>query len=186
VAETALTGKLWNVAPTFFTFTVTSAQQAYVLEDGSLPEDQKVRKIIEVERTDVARPYTHTLIPFSERNRGVTDPHYPTLSSGTRSALSAYRRSDGRWVVAFVDKQPDPQTIRVWYEPCRRKLVDAAEEPMQVPRSWHKLIPVAAAVLGKITTNRDPSGLLIIRERWLHQMRMDLDDLTSATRSRAI
>lgn len=187
VPEVEASHQEYNVVETPITIAVSSANREYTVSTPGDDGHTDVRKIVEVERTDVTNPYTLDFCPFSERNASFGGSYLPYLKVVASERVYVYQLSDGFWRLGFRSRQPVTQTVDVWYVPAIARLTGSADIPVLVPRQWHRLIPLLAAMNAKGgQTNRDVGFLVGKYQMGLGRMHQDLARLTTQTRSRSI
>lgn len=172
VREMETASGVWNVYPTPITLTVVTTQREYPLTPTQ--SGVTVRRPLRARRTET-RGYTPLLMkPWTQADSAVREP-LPRLGTLTPDRLYYFRGSDGVFYVGFVEPEPTSQTVEVFFIPGIVPLGSASDEPTQVPFEWHSLIPLGAAVFGKISVKRDHRDLTALYEHRRSRMTADLD-----------
>lgn len=153
---------------------VTSSQREYALS----PTENRIRRIVDVARTDLSAPVPVRWTTFTGRNSFVSVPSLTRWHQrGVRVYL--YLRGDGLWVLGLTDPTPQTMTLSVWYMPHAEPLSEPSRGPLLVNDEAHDLIVYWAAVCAKIEENRDAASLA-------DQYRNMLDNIMATTGSFAL
>lgn len=190
VREVSRSSKAWNIYESTVTLTVVTTAREYEVNGTDAQGNYNVRKVIDVVRTDLPNELQYELIPWSQRNEppNISYNKVPTLRTGRSHKVYVYRRDTGIWVMGFASEEPEDQTCVVRYEPFLKPLVNAADEPTQMPFDWQSLIAVAAAILGLKQTRAGEGGkqwqeLQSHHDRELAKFREDVGSLASRVKS---
>ncbi len=162
----------WNVYPTPITLAVVTATREYALT----PEDSAVtvRRPLYARRLQAGRYVRLPLTPWVERDKAIL-VGLPQLRQLAPDRLYFYRNSVGLFVLGFVNPAPVAQTVEAFFAPGIRRLAEPSDVPAQVLDEWHTIIPIGAAIFGKISVNRDHKELQQLYEHRTREMVKDLD-----------
>jgi hypothetical protein len=159
----------WNMhVPTSAAIITTVAKTREYLLPSNV---YNIRRILEVTRTDVSPPQRLAILDSSARDGG-DGPGRRSWTNAECGAVYVYRRgnppgfdssptaqvTDMAWVVGFSVQDPGVQTLRVDFMPQHAQLIADEQLPTDVPPELMDLIVYKAAIIGKISMNRDASG----------------------------
>ena len=152
-------GRLWNVGDTLLTIEVTPDQREYAVESADVAAS-RVRRIIDVRRVvNVGRPQVPFVI-LTEVNRSGSGYYYPQLEGWPQTTgVYLFRTSGSVWTLGFAMEQPPAQSLEIRFVEEVCKLVADADEPTMVPRGYHHVLAMQAAVIGKGSEERVNSTL---------------------------
>ena len=167
------TAQIYNMAATPATLSVVSGTLTYEVSTAT-----GIRKIVQVERTDVSGgSISCTIIPWRRKNNRRRRYYWGDGGMGIKPAVYITRNSDGEWHLGFpVDPQAS-MSLDVYYLPRITELTASTAVPTEIPEQHHELIVLRATIMllaQNRTDNRfwremyaEQEGLMVADlERW--------------------
>lgn len=133
----------WSEADAPLTITPITGQREY-----DLGTPRTIRGVVEVREQ----------INDNDREK-VTIVQWARRFERASGGVYVYRTSGGQWRLGTVVLDHFTRDLLVWTRPTVARLQDPGAFPDAVPESFHELIALKAAILGKVSQNREAGDL---------------------------